>query len=80
MTIQAGMNPAETLTSAERIASGKGYSAGDIVTDGNGNRCLYVQARGPVPQYNIVRVLASANQAVVFTSAGVGGRAGAVKC
>jgi hypothetical protein len=80
MTIQIGFDPSETLTSAERLASGKGWAAGNVASDQNGNEWLFVQAGAAIPQNNLVRVLASANQATVFTSAGVSGTAGAVKC
>jgi hypothetical protein len=80
MTVQCGVNPSETLTSAERIASGKGWAPGDIARDHAGNEWLYVQSGVAIPQNVIVRVLASANQAVPFASAGVNGTAGAVKC
>jgi hypothetical protein len=80
MTIQIGADPAQTLTSAERLVSGKGWAPGDIYRDHNGNEWLYVQAGAALGQNLIARVLASANQAVPFTSAGVNGTAGAVKC
>lgn len=80
MTIQVGFNPSETLTSAERLASGKGWAAGSIARDQLGYEWLFVQASAAIPQYQVIRVLASANQAAPFTSAGVSGTAGAVKC
>lgn len=80
MTIQIGFDPSQTLTSAERLASGRGWAPGNIAVDETGNEWIFVQAGAAIPQYNVVRVLASANQATVFTSAGVAGTAGAVKC
>lgn len=80
MTNISGFDPSQTLTSAERLATGKGWAPGSIAMDRKGNEWVFVQAGGAIPQYNVVRVLASANQAVVFTSAGLGGTAGAVKC
>lgn len=79
MGIQIGFDPSEALTSAERLATGKGWAPGNVAVDQKGNEWLFIQAGGAIPQYNIVRVLASANQAVVFSSAGVSGTAGAVK-
>ena len=70
----------QTLTSADRLASGKGWAPGNIAVDQNGNEWIFVQASAALPQNNLVRVLASANQAAPFTSAGVNGTAGAVKC
>lgn len=80
MTIQIGFNPSDTLTSAERLASGKGWAPGNITRDQNGNEWIYVQAGSAIPQNNIVRVLASAHQAAPFSSAGVAGTAGGIKC
>jgi hypothetical protein len=80
MTIQVGADPANTLTSAERLASGKGWAPGDLFRDHSGNEWIYVQAGAAIAQNLLVRVLASAHQAVPFTSAGVAGTAGAVKC
>jgi hypothetical protein len=79
MTIQIGFDPANTLTSAERLSSGKGWAPGSIARDRNGNEWMFVQAGAAVPQNTVVRVLASAHQAVVFSSAGIGGTAGAIK-
>ena len=80
MAIQAGTDFAQTLTSAERLASGKGWAPGTVVRDRSGNEWIFVQAGPAVPQNNLIRVLASAHQAAPFTSAGAGGTAGAVKC
>src|SRR5574338_369617 len=79
MGIQVGFDPSSTYTSAERLATGKGWAPGSTVHDANGNEWIYVQAGSAIPQNNLVRVLASANQANPFTSAGVLGTAGAVK-
>lgn len=79
MTIQAGFDPSQTYTSAERLTTGKGWAPGSVVRDRLGNEWLFVQAGAACPQNNLIRVLASANQAAPFTSAGVAGTAGAVK-
>lgn len=80
MTIQIGFDPSQTLTSAERLTTGKGWAPGDISVDHAGNQWLFVQAGAACPQNQLIRVLASAHQAAPFTSAGVAGTAGAVKC
>lgn len=80
MTIQIGMDPSVTLTSAERLTTGKGWAPGSIARDRLGNEWIFVQASAALPQNKLVRVLASAHQAAAFTSAGVAGTAGAVKC
>jgi len=79
MTFQIGFDPSQTYTSAERLATGKGWAPGSVTTDRLGNEWLFVQASAAIPQYQVIRVLASANQAAPFTSAGVAGTAGAVK-
>ena len=79
MTIQIGFDPSQTQTSAERLTTGKGWAPGSVVTDRKGNEWLFVQASTALPKNNIIRVLASANQAAPFTSAGIAGTAGAVK-
>ena len=78
--IQAGFDPSSTYTSAERLATGKGWAPGSVANDKDGNEWIFVQAGSAIPQYNICRVLASATQAAPFTSAGVNGTAGAVLC
>lgn len=80
MGIQIGFDPSSTYTSAERLATGKGWAPGNVAEDRNGNEWIFVQASAAIPQNQLVRVLASANQAAPFTSAGVAGTAGAVKC
>ncbi len=80
MSIQVGFDPSETLTSAERLATGKGWAPGNIAKDQNGNEWIFVQAAAAIGQNLLVRVLSSANQAVPWVSAGVAGTAGAVKC
>lgn len=79
MTTQIGFNPAETLTSAENISSGKGWAIGDITRDYRGFEWIYVQASVALPQNNLVRVLASGT-AAPWTSAGAAGTAGGVLC
>lgn len=80
MGIQIGFDPSVTLTSAERLATGKGWAPGNVAEDFHGNEWIFVQAGAACPQNQLIRVLASANQATPFTSAGVAGTAGAVKC
>ena len=80
MTIQIGFDPSVTLTSAERLATGKGWAPGNIATDRRGNEWLFVQAGAACPQNQLIRVLSPNSQATPFTSAGVAGTAGAVKC
>jgi len=80
MGIQIGFDPSVTFTSAERLATGKGWAPGNITEDRNGNEWIFVQAGAACPQNQLIRVLASANQATPFTSAGAAGTAGAVKC
>lgn len=79
MTIQIGFDPSSPLTSAENIASGKGWGLGDLATDRNGNEWVFVQAGVAIPQNNVVRVLASGT-AAPWTSAGQLGTAGGIKC
>lgn len=79
MSIQIGFDPSQTQTSAERLTTGKGWAPGSVVHDRRGNEWLFVQAGSAIPQNNLVRVLASANQAAPFASAGAAGTAGAVK-
>jgi hypothetical protein len=60
MTVQIGANPAETLTSAERITSGKGWSPGDRYTDHQGYEWVYVKAGAtPVAQNYLVKILSN---------------------
>ena len=73
MTAFVGFNPSETYTSAQRISSGKGWALGNIVRDQAGNEWIYVQAGASCPQYNIVRVLTSAQTAAPLASAGTVG-------
>lgn len=80
MTYVIGMDPATVLTSAERLTTGKGWAPGTIGRDRSGNEWIYVQAGAALPQNKLTRVLASAHQAFPFTSAGIAGTAGAVKC
>lgn len=79
MTIQIGFNPADTLTSAENISSGKGWAIGDLTRDHAGNEWIYVQAGVAIPQNQLVRVAASGT-AAPWTSAGAAGTAGGVRC
>lgn len=79
MTVQIGFDPSDTVTSANRTTMGKGFSLGTIVKDHKGQEWTYVQAGAAVPQYNIVRVLASGT-AAPWTSAGLSGTAGGIKC
>jgi hypothetical protein len=75
MTALIGFNPAETLTSAQQVTSGKGFGLGDRATDHNGNDWIYVQASAAIPQYNVAVVFASAT-ARTFSSANVAGGTG----
>lgn len=78
MTIQAGFDPSDTITSANRVVSGKGFSIGTTLRDHKGQEWVYVQAGSAIPQYNVVRILASGT-AAPFTSAGLGGTAGGIR-
>ena len=70
MTSLIGMNPAETLTSAQLATEGKGFGLGDRVTDHNGFDWIFVLAGGAIPQNQVVTVLSSAT-AINFSSAAV---------
>ena len=78
MTIQIGFDPSDTVTSANRTTMGKGFSLGTLVTDHKGQEWTYVQAGSAIPQYNLVRVLASGT-AAPWTSAGITGTAGGIR-
>lgn len=77
--IQIGFDPSDTITSANRIVTGKGFSIGTTVVDHRGYEWIYVQAGAAIPQNNLVRVLASGT-ASPWTSAGAAGTAGGVLC
>jgi hypothetical protein len=79
MTVQVGFDPSQTYTSAENLTSGRGWARGSRVTDYRNQEWIYVQAGTAIPQNNVVRVHASAT-AAPWTSAGMLGTAGGIRC
>jgi hypothetical protein len=76
MTTQIGFNPAEVLTSAENVITGKGAKPLETLTDHNRFEWVRVIAGAAIPQYNVVTVRASGT-ATPFSSAAVAGGIGA---
>jgi hypothetical protein len=74
--IQIGMNPAEVLTSADNVITGKGAKPLQRFTDANGNQWVRCKAAAAIPQY-AVTIVRSEGTATPFASANVAGGNGA---
>jgi hypothetical protein len=70
--MKIGFNPAEVLTSAENVTTGKGAAPLNSTVDQNGFEWVRVIAGAAIPQYNVVTVRASGT-ATPFSSAAVAG-------